>query len=55
MNTEPEPTQDNDLKRIENRLRTFNNWPLQFIQPTELARAGNEYKILFCNNFLIFA
>lgn len=29
-----------DLKRLENRLRTFENWPVNFIQPAELARAG---------------
>jgi hypothetical protein len=29
-----------DLKRLEHRLRTFENWPVQFIQPTDLASAG---------------
>lgn len=30
-----------DLKRLENRLSTFEHWPVQFIQPLELANAGN--------------
>jgi hypothetical protein len=37
MNTDLET---NDLKRIENRLRTFDNWPVNFIDKYELARAG---------------
>lgn len=36
MTSEPEI----DLKRLENRLRTFDNWPVTHIQPAELARAG---------------
>ena len=47
MNTDLET---NDLKRIENRLRTFDNWPVNFIDKYELARAGLrqiELKFLF--------
>lgn len=40
MNTDLET---NDLKRIENRLRTFDNWPVNFIDKYELARAGFYY------------
>lgn len=36
-----------DLKRLENRLTTFEHWPVTFIQPTELARAGNYKKFDF--------
>jgi hypothetical protein len=39
MSSEPEI----DLKRLENRLRTFDNWPVTHIQPSELARAGKSF------------
>ena len=42
-----------DLKRLENRLTTFEHWPVTFIQPAELARAGNYRKFDFqlnCQN-----
>jgi hypothetical protein len=34
---------ETDLKVHENRLRTFSNWPLEFITPQQLASAGFFY------------
>lgn len=34
---------DSDLKILENRLRTYTNWPLDFITPDQLAQAGFYY------------
>lgn len=51
MTSEPET----DLKRLENRLRTFVNWPVTHIQPAELARAGKYSKIQVDKNGIKFS
>ena len=38
MDTESD--ENGDLKIVENRLRTFDNWPVNFIDATELANSG---------------
>lgn len=50
---------ETDLKIIENRLRTFNNWPIDFITPDNLAQAGFYYlniddqvKCAFCGGII---
>lgn len=42
-----------DLKRIENRLATFDNWPVRFIDKNDLARAGIVHLFLNLLNFSI--
>lgn len=50
---------ESDLKIIENRLRTYNNWPVDFITPEQLAQAGFYYlnhadqvKCAFCGGII---
>lgn len=55
--TETMPAQD--LKIVENRINTFNGWPLEFISPELLASAGFYYlniadqvKCAFCGGII---
>lgn len=48
-----------DLKIVENRINTFNGWPLEFISPEQLATAGFYYlniadqvKCAFCGGII---
>ncbi|KAG5670141.1 hypothetical protein PVAND_000423 [Polypedilum vanderplanki] len=43
MNISSQTGQEIDLKRVENRLRTFDNWPIGFIDKSDLANAGFYY------------
>jgi hypothetical protein len=40
MNSDLDTLHNVDLKRVENRLKTFDNWPIGFIDKNDLASAG---------------
>jgi hypothetical protein len=42
MDDEGSQPHNNDLKRLENRLKTFDTWPVSFIDKRDLANAGKE-------------